>query len=77
MISSKELRRKWLDFYISKGHTDIGRHLAIIGKTVANDGVEERKNKCDNRAQKHSFGNEYQARNPNERSEQVEQVALG
>ena len=30
MISSKELRRKWLDFYISKGHTDIGA-VSLIG----------------------------------------------
>lgn len=30
MISSKELRRKWLDFYISKGHTDIGA-VSLVG----------------------------------------------
>ncbi|MBP3629876.1 MAG: alanine--tRNA ligase [Clostridia bacterium] len=30
MISSKELRKKWLDFYISKGHTDIGA-VSLIG----------------------------------------------
>ena len=30
MISGKELRRKWLDFYISKGHTDIGA-VSLIG----------------------------------------------
>lgn len=30
MITSKELRKKWLDFYVSKGHTDIGA-VSLIG----------------------------------------------
>ena len=30
MITSKELRKKWIDFYVSKGHTDIGA-VSLIG----------------------------------------------
>ena len=29
-ITSKELRKKWLDFYKSKGHEDIGS-VSLIG----------------------------------------------
>lgn len=30
MITSKELRKKWIDFYVSKGHKDIGA-VSLIG----------------------------------------------
>lgn len=30
MITSKELRKKWIDFYVSKGHADIGA-VSLIG----------------------------------------------